>query len=176
MTKDSILFLRYPDYNTPIGVMIHDFLHEKRVFSKEVLFLLYALDQLKDKGKINETLKNGKVVLADRYFTSNLAFQCNDELSLDKALKFAENFKIVRPDLVIFLKVSPETGIKRKIKEKGMGDVYERDVEFQRKVGKMYEKLIEEKVFAKEWIVVDGERSIDEVAKEIEKIVFSRLK
>ena len=176
MAKNNILFLRYPDYNDPVGNMIHESLHGKIALSRELTFLLYALNQLKDKEKIANSLKKGRVVLADRYFTSNLAFQCSLGFDLEKALEFAELFEMPKPDLVIFLKVSPETGIKRKIKEKGSGDIYERDLDLQRKVNETYEKMIKEKIFAKEWATVDGEKSIEEVAKEIESIVFPRLK
>jgi len=176
MAKNNILFLRYPDYNDPVGNMIHESLHGKIALSRELTFLLYALNQLKDKEKIANSLKKGRVVLADRYFTSNLAFQCSLGFDLEKALKFTELFEMPKPDLVIFLKVSPETGIKRKIKEKGSGDIYERDLDLQRKVNETYEKMIKEKIFAKEWATVDGEKSIEEVAKEIESIVFPRLK
>lgn len=176
MARGHILFLRYPNYNSPVGKAIYDFLHERIRLSREIVFLLYAIDQLKDKEKINKTLEKNEVVLTDRYFTTNLAYQCTLGFGLDKALKFAEMFEMPRPDLVIFLKVSPETGIKRKIKEKGKGDIYERDIEFQRKIGKKYQELINKNIFAKEWVVVDGEKSVEEVAKEIEKIVFSKLK
>jgi len=176
MARNHILFLRYPDYNSPVGKAIHDFLHERIKLSREIIFLIYAIDQLKDKERINKTLEKNKVVLADRYFTTNLAYQCTLGFDLDKALKFAEMFEMPKPDLAIFLKVSPEIGIKRKIKEKGKGDIYERDMEFQRKIGKKYEELIDKSIFAKEWVVVDGEKSIENVAEEIEEIVFSRLK
>jgi len=176
MTKDKVLFLRYPDYNDPTGMLIHDFLHERVKLSREVLFCLYALNQLKDKEKIENTMERGRIVLADRYFTTNLAYQCALGFDLEKAIQFAELFSMPKPDLVIFLRVSPEIAVKRKLKEKGSVDIYERDLELQRKVNGMYEKLIREKIFAKEWAVVDGEKSIEEVAKEIERIVFSRLK
>ncbi|HKZ45149.1 MAG TPA: dTMP kinase [archaeon] len=175
MAKDNLLFLRYPDYNDPTGMMINDFLHEKVKLSKEILFCLYALNQLKDKGKIGGSLERGRVVLADRYFTANLAYQCAHGFDLQKALQFADIFEMPKPDLVIFLKVSSDVAIERKMKEKGSADVYERDLELQRKVNEMYEKMIKEGVFAKEWVVVDGEKSIEEVSKEIERIVFSKL-
>lgn len=176
MAKDKVLFLRYPDYNDPTGMLIHDFLHEKVKLSKESLFCLYALNQLKDKEKIENALEKGRIALADRYFTTNLAYQCALGFDLEKAVQFAELFSMPKPDLVIFLKVSPETAMKRKLKEKGSVDIYEKDLGLQRKVNGMYEKLIREQIFAKEWAVVDGEKNIEGVADEIERIVFPRLK
>lgn len=176
MTKDPILFLRYPDYNDTLGVMIHQFLHGKLIFQKDVLFLLYFLDQLKDREKIEKSNKSGMIVLADRYFTSNLAYQCAENFDLNKALQLAKLFDMPKPDLAIFLKILPESSVKRKLKEKGFGDIYEKDVKFQKKASDMYEKLAKEKIFAKEWIVIDGEKPMEEVTEEIQRIVFSRLK
>jgi thymidylate kinase len=35
--------------------------------------------------------------------------------------------------------------------------------------------LAKDKIFAKEWVVVNGEKSIEEVAKEIQGIVMKKL-
>lgn len=172
----KIEFLKYPDYQGPIGNLIHEFLHKKFDFSPAVQFSLYATDMIKDKEKILDA-KKGKIVIADRYFTSTLAYQSMTKgFSLDKGLKFAEIFDLPKPDLVIFLNVSPETSIKRKFKEKNSLDRHEEDKEFLGKVREGYLDLIKKKIFAKEWVIVDGEKSIEEVAKEIQKIVLEKLK
>jgi dTMP kinase len=175
MADQHVLSLRYPEYNHPIGELIYKYLKEKVLLPKETVFMLYVLDQIKDKERINDALKEGKIVLADRYFTTNLAFQCAKGFDLQKALKIAETLELPRPDLAIFLKVNAETSVKRKIKEKQNLDFYEADLQLQKKVFQMYEKLVAEKIFAKEWVVVDSEKGIDEVAKDIEKIVAEKL-
>jgi dTMP kinase len=176
MADSHILFLRYPEYNNPIGELIYKSLKEKLEFSKETFFMLFALDQAKDNPRIRNALEEGKVVLADRYFLSNLAFQCARGFDFDKALKVAEVLDLPKPDLVIFLKVSPETSVGRKTKEKRNLDSYEQNLELQKKVFEVYERLASENVFAKEWVTVDGERSVDEVASEIESIIKPRIK
>jgi len=171
----KVELVKYPDYEGPIGKLIHDFLHKKFDISSEVQFCLYASDMVKDKEKIKKALKEGKIVIADRYLTSTLAYQTLKGFPLDKGLEFAKLFELLTPDLVIFIEISPETSIKRKFKEKNNLDRHEANKDFLRKVNESYHNLIENKIFAKEWIVIDGEKPIEEVAKKIQKIVLSRL-
>lgn len=169
MGKNHILFLRYPDYNSPIGTMIHEFLHERISLTLEMNFLLYTIDQLKDKQKIEDTLNKGKYVVCDRYFTSNLAYQSVRGFEIKKALLFSEIFKIPKLDVAVFLDVSVKTAMGRKNKEKDRLDINERDSAFLEKVRKSYQNLIKNNIFAKKWIVVDGEKSKEEVFAEIKK-------
>jgi len=169
--------IRYPDYEGPIGKLIHDFLHKKFNFPPDVQFSLYATDMLKDRERIFEVLKENKIVIADRYFTSTLAYQSIAKgFPLEKGMKFAEIFDLLKPDLVIFLDIIPETSIKRKFKEKNALDRHESDKEFLGKVRESYLNLIKNRIFAKKWIIIDGEKSIEEVAKEVQKIAVNELR
>jgi len=169
--------IKYPDYSGPIGQIIHKFLHKEFEFSPAVQFSLYATDMVKDKEKILDAIKNKKIVVADRYIYSTLSYQSLVKgFKLEDGLKFVEIFDLPKPNLVIFLDVGPETSIKRKYKEKKNLDRHEADKGFLKKVREAYKNLAKNKIFAKEWIVVDGEKSIEEVAKKIQKIVISRLK
>jgi len=168
--KVSSKRIYYPDYSEPVGNLIHEYLHGKYDFPVEVQFLLYFIDFVKDVEKINKWLKEGKVVIADRYFTSALAYQGLGGFPQKKALKIAELFKLVKPDLIIYLKVSPETSIKRKFKEKNSLDRNEKNKKLLFEVDKSYQKLIKNNVFGK-WVVVNGEDSIKEVFENIKNII-----
>jgi dTMP kinase len=168
--KKPVEKLSYPDYQGAIGKLIYQFLYKKYNFSPEVQFLLYSADFLKDKEKIKTWLKRGKFVIADRYFTSTLAYQCLKGFPLEGALKFAEIFSLPKPNLIIYLKISPETSIKRKLKEKKSLDVHEADKKFLAKLANFYEELIKNQIFS-EWKIIDGEKSIEDVHEEIKKIV-----
>lgn len=164
----NALFLRYPDYENEIGKMIHNFLHEKFNLSVNMQFLLFAGDMVKDVDNINRAIEDGRDVFIDRYFLSTIVYQGIQGFSLEDALKFAEIFKLPKPDLVIFLKISPETSLKRKMIEKNNNvDRWERNLEWQRKVIEKYEDLIRKNVFASRWITINGEKSKEEVHKEI---------
>ena len=156
--------------------ILKDFLYRRSDPPKDVVFLLFALDQLEDKEKILKAIKDKRFVISARYFTSNLAYQTVNGFPLKKALSFVELMEMPKPDLVIFLDVPPEIGAKRKKGEKDVLDRYENDLDLQKKVVENYKKLIREKVFAKEWIALNGNRSIEAVAKDVQKIVLERMK
>ena len=160
--------LTYPDYSGPIGRLLHEYLHEKFELSPEMQFLLYASDYIKDQEKIRELLEEGKTVVCDRYFTSALAYQGLRGFPIEKALKFADMFGIRRPDTIIFLRVSPETSMKRKYGEKKSLDRNESNKEFLGRVSKFYEGLIKNQTFGK-WVIVDSEKPIEKVFEEIRK-------
>ncbi|MEM5812958.1 MAG: dTMP kinase [Candidatus Aenigmatarchaeota archaeon] len=166
----NALFLRYPDYNNEIGKMIHRFLHENIELSVDIQFLLFAGDMVKDRNAIKKAIEEGRDVFIDRYFLSTIVYQGLQGFSLENALKFAEIFELPKPDLVIFLKISPETSLKRKMIEKNKNvDRWERDLEWQRKVIERYEDLARKNIFANKWVIIDGEKSKEEVHKEILK-------
>ena len=166
--------LTYPDYSGPIGKIIHRFLHKKYEFSPEIQFLLYFTDFLKNKRKIEKRQKEVKFIISDRYFTSTLAYQGLKGFPLKTALNFAKTFQLPKPDLIIYLKISPETSIKRKFKEKGNLDRHESDKKFLGNLERFYKKLIKRKIFG-QWVVVNGERPIEKVFEEIKRVIFSKI-
>jgi dTMP kinase len=160
----------YPDYDDPIGRIIHDFLHRKYEFSPQMLLLLYTSDFVKDLDKIKSWLEQDMIVILDRYFTSTLAYQTMQGLKREDILQMAEIFKIPKPDYIIYLKISPEVSLERKVREKESLDRNESDREFIGKVLDSYDELIKKGVFG-QWYVVDGEKPIEGVFSEIRKIL-----
>jgi len=114
-------------------------------------------------------------VISDRYFTSTLAYQCTKGYSLENGLELAKLLDLPIPDLVIFLDIPAETSMKRKLKEKNKLDRHEEDKIYLENVRETFKKLIKDKVFAKEWAVVDADRSIEEVFADVKTIVEKHL-
>ena len=167
----AVQLLSYPDYKGPIGKLIHEYLYKRHDFSKEVQLLLYFADFLKDNEKIQRWLAEGKTIISDRYFSSTIAYQCSSGFAVEKALQMSKLFDLPVPDLILYLDITPETSIKRKMKEKrGKLDRHEADKEFLSKLGKLYKQLIRKQIFTK-WEVVNGEQSIEKVFTDTKKLI-----
>ncbi len=162
--------IRYPDYSKPIGKLIHEYLHNKFDFPPDVQAILYAADMIKDRDKISKWLEEGRIVIADRYITSTIAYQGFRGFPVEKIINLAELFGLPKPEVIIYLKVSAEISMKRKLKEKPDLDRNESDKKFLEKLAGFYLELAEKNIFGK-WIVVDGEKSREEVFEEIRKVL-----
>jgi thymidylate kinase len=152
--------------------LIKPYLLSEIKIPKSALFLSFALDQILFESRINKA-KASKPhhFISDGYFTTNLVYNClvDKYLPLNKALKFASDFKIPVPDLNIFIDVEPEIALARKSKESGHEkglDINEKDIKKQYSIRKGFLKLVNDKVFGK-WVIVDGRGNIEQVKNEI---------
>ena len=163
--------LEYPDYDSKIGRLIDEYLHNEEEFPLDIQFLLHSTDRIKHRDRINNLQQNGTTVICDRYYTTILAYQCAQGFPLEKALKMAEMFEVPKPDKILLLKISPETSLKRKIKEKqGNLDRFEKNRDLQRRVAEQYDSLVRDSVFGP-WYAIDGEKPIEDVFSQVKKVL-----
>jgi len=144
---------------------------EKNGFTQALLFFADRADHA---TVLRENMD--KIILCDRYVYSTFAYQgaqLESEMGIEAALRWFENvYEPMRldPDLVILITVEPEEGIRRiygrKKKEK-----FEK-VEFLRRVQEIYEMIASRYNF----VVVDGNRPLDEIYKEIWELIMEKLK
>lgn len=158
--------LSYPEYELPVGQLIESFLHKDIRLPPESQFLLFASDMLKDRGKILRWLEAGRVVVCNRYIASALAYQSALGFSLETGREFVKLFGFPKPDLVFYLKISPETSMKRKQKQKGRLDNFESKQELLAKAAQQYQKLAAGNVLGK-WVVINGEQEPEKVFEDI---------
>lgn len=165
---------KYPEYGQPIGDLIHNFLYKKFEPNLSAELLLYTADHLKDKEYMQDCLKNGKIILADRYFTSTLAYQFLKGVPKEKILRLIELMEAPRPDLCFLIKIAPETSLKRKSKEKG-GDLdrHEENLQFQKDLAKTFEQMAQEKTYC-DWEIIDGEQTPENVHQQIIEILTKK--
>jgi dTMP kinase len=129
--------------------------------------LLFAADRYEHvETEIIPALKDGKVVVSDRYMYSSLAYQGASGLNLDWIRMINEH--AVPPNLAIFIDVDPNTVIKRLKPKKSVME----NLETQRKVREVYLKFVENG----ELVRVNGNKPKSEVAKEIFSVVLDCLK
>lgn len=161
----------FPNYSGPIGKLLKKFQRGEFDLPVETQFLLYASDMVNHSRDIKTWLSEGKTVVCDRYITTTMAYQGLRGFPLEKALKFVDIFGLPKPDSIIYLRIKPETSIKRKRKEKPESmDRNEKNLQLHRDVSEQYEKLIEKDIWSK-WYAVDGEKNIEDVQKQILKIL-----
>jgi len=168
--KNQVSKLKYPDYSDQYGKLIRLYLTGRLQLTAERIFLTHLINQLKDREKIRESIRGGKFVVSDRYYTSNLAYNCSDMLPVDKALKVASVFKLPQPDLIFYLDTLPETAMKRKLREKGKLDVNERNLAKLGIVAGKYRNLARKNTFG-QWFIINGNKPIDDVKQSILKIL-----
>jgi dTMP kinase len=162
-----IILKKYPEYGKPIGDLISNWLYSKDYdFNVEAQTLLYFADFIKDKEYLENNLKDGKIILSDRYFTSTMVYQRIKGMPMSKLDILSQTFGLIKPDKVIYLKISPDTSFERKSLQKEL-DRHEGDKEFLNILFDNFEKTAKEY----NWEVVDGEKPIEEVTKDIINIL-----
>jgi dTMP kinase len=153
-------YLHFPRTEAPyFGELISRFLRGEFGSLNDVdpylVAMLYAGDRKDSSDIIRQWLKEGKIVILDRYTYSNIAYQCaklNDTASQDKLMQWIislefGHFAIPRPDLNIFLDV-PFSFTEKKLQSgrtgkdrgylNGAKDIHEENIEFQKNVRNIY--------------------------------------
>ena len=175
----NIVLTREPG-GTPIAEKIRDIIldNSNQALDARTEALLYAASRRQHLvEKIWPALKEGKVVLCDRFLDSSLAYQGGGRnLGVENVLNInlfaTEN---TYPDLTLFFDVSPEVGLARVSKDKKrVADRLDNENEnFHDKVYKTFKEIIEQN--KKRIVVIDASKSIDEVVETTYKIIKEKL-
>lgn len=157
----------YPDYNSPYGAIIKNFLERKIELSVEELFFLHILDKQKDREKIRKDLEKGRVVIADRYVLSAITYQTAGGFNYESAKAIAALSKLPKPDAIFYLDVPVSVSVERKGRQKGSLDRFEAASAYLNKVRGVYNKLYRERFDSENWTRIDGRAEPGVVHEEI---------
>lgn len=114
----------FPQYEKPSAFFVEKYLHGEYGKSEEVgpyrASLFFGLDRYDKSHEIKKWLSEGKVVISNRYTTSNMGHQAGKIKNVKERENFLNwlndtEYKILgnpKPDRVIFLNVKPEIGQK----------------------------------------------------------------
>src|SRR4051795_8421255 len=156
----------FPDYGTSIGEEIARALSNERDYGPDVMQLLYVANRYEKKPDLQRWLDGGLILVSDRYTASSVAY--GEAFGLD-AVWLHDMQKFLPPaSLTIMLDIAPETAVTRKSVDR---DRYERDLAMQGRVRESYRRQAHEQG----WVVLDGERSKDEIAADVISAVSPRL-
>lgn len=157
----------FPDYSTPVGKEIKQFLDGKRNYPDEVKMMLLSANRWEKKGEIEKMVSKGTTVIMNRYYQSNLVYGISKGLKLDWLLSLDKG--LPKADLVIVIDIRPKTLASR---SKNVVDTFEKDLELIRRVKKNY-RILANKF---NWRTVEGEKSVDEVHGRVLRIVRKFVK
>lgn len=156
----------FPDYTTPIGGELHRALHGERDYTPDVMQLLYVANRYETKRRIEGWLSEGRIILCDRYVASSIAYgeaQGLDPVWLGDIQRF-----LPAANLTILLDITPDVAVRRKSAGR---DRYERDFALLTRVRKSYLTQASQPG----WLLVPGDRAKDDVQREVQQGVASRL-
>ena len=165
---------------TPIAEQIRNVILDKANTSmdKRTEALLYAAARRQHLvEKVWPALKEGKIVVCDRYLDSSLAYQGGArKLGVDNVLEvnmFATEGTF--PDLTLLFDIEPELGLAR-ISANADREVNRLDLEkldFHRTVRNTFLELA--KRYPERFVIIDASKSKEEVANKTLEVILSRL-
>ncbi|OGE57309.1 hypothetical protein PENARI_c002G01257 [Penicillium arizonense] len=160
-----VKYIRFPDRTTPIGKLIDSYLRGSSHQDDHSIHLLFSANRWEIAKGIEEDIASGTTVIVDRYSYSGVVYsaaKANPTLSLDWA--WQPEIGLPRPDICLFLGISPEEAAKRG----GFGaERYENEA-MQTRVRQLFQTIFEK---MQDVAIIDAGKSMDEVSKEIQSAV-----
>ena len=176
INKDRTLIKTREPGGSFLGKKIRDMiLNNNKSNSPSILteLLLYSADRAEHISKvILPALQNGNWIISDRFSGSTLAYQgYGREISID-IIKKLENIvcQNIKPDLTIFLEISPEESILRR-KNKVADRIESEGLEFLKKVNHGF-KLI---ALENNWEIIKASEDITSIARQIQKSLIKKF-
>lgn len=159
-----------------VGTLVHDILSKKVKADPRVTAGLFVADRLDH--LLNETdgvvkkLNEGITVLCDRYYFSSYAYQGSEvplEWVIDANRLCAD---VIRADYTIFIDVMPEVAMDRINQNRAETELFE-NVEKLTAVRNAYMAAFEMMKDKENIIIIDGNKSVEEVTDAVEKAIIS---
>lgn len=164
--KSKVLLTKEPS-DGPIGMSVRQVLTGRiKDVAPDTLALLFAADRLDHvQQQILPALNQGHHVICDRYLLSSLAYQ---GLDLNQEWVAEINSHALKPDVTIFIRVSPSTTLKRIRGNRFHIDLFEQENTLQRVLANYDLLLAKERAQGESVIEIDGEHPIDWVTQDIQ--------
>ncbi|XP_028299248.1 thymidylate kinase isoform X2 [Gouania willdenowi] len=152
--------MRFPDRTTSIGLLINSYLQKDRELEDHAIHLLFSANRWELVPSMKKKIEQGVTVVVDRYAFSGAAFtSAKQGFCLDWCK--TPDVGLPKPDLVMFLKVSPaEAALRGQFGE----ERYETSV-FQKTVQQRFEQLMKDP--SVNWKVIDASKQIQDVHEDI---------
>ena len=146
------------------GKKLWEMLSGKREATTEQILDLFVMDRKEHvKEKINPALKEGKIILMDRYYYSTMAYQAAAGIDVNRIRK--DNEFAPKPDIVLIFDLPVDLAMKRVIGH-SVADVFEKE-EHLEKVREAYLNLKNDPLVR----IIDSTRTPEEIFEEVWELV-----
>jgi dTMP kinase len=129
--------------------------------------LLYVANRYEMKPTLEGWLREGRIVLCDRYVASSIAY--GEAQGLDAEWLTDIQKYLPQPDITFLLDIAPEVSATRKTADR---DRYERDLSLLSRVRTSYLRQSR----AARWVRLDADRTADAVAADVYTAVGEQLR
>ena len=162
-------YLTQEPSSSEIGKLLRKYLKDERIPASTDALLFAADRVLHYKNEIKKKLKEGYIVISDRYIESSIAYQSSqsDEITIEWVANL--NLFAGKPDLTIILDIDPKISLSRKNQE--FLEKFE-DNSLLNEVRKVYLTRAENLGYS----VINTNNIIELVQSEVQKIVLDKLK
>ena len=175
----SVVLTREPG-GTPIAEQIREIILNKKNTEMDGMTeaLLYAASRRQHiQEKILPALREGKIVLCDRYLDSSLAYQGGARgLGIDRVYELNQfATEGLLPDITVFFALDPKVGLAR-IEANANREVNRLDVEkmgFHQKVFDSFMELAHR--FPERYLIIDASKGPEEVAEATYRAIEQKL-
>jgi dTMP kinase len=176
-SKGHKVYTTFEPTDSPIGLMIRNIFSHKMEADHRTIAGLFVADRLdhllsNSNGILNK-LEEGYTVITDRYYFSSYAYH-GTHMSMDWVIEANSlSAELLRPDLNIYIDISPEVSMHRIQKGRDSIDLYE-TLDNLRMVREKYFEAFEKQKFCEQIYITDGNRTTEEIAADV-RTEISRL-
>lgn len=166
----EVVLTKEPTKESQASREIRETLDKKINITPQKLQELFTQDRREHlENLIIPALKEGKMVISDRYFFSTFAYGVLGGLDLTWLMKINDEFLI--PDAAFILKVKPAICVSR-IEKRGSAKTLFEEVE---KLSRVWQTYVILPNHIENAYIIDGEKTIEEVFADVKSLVHSKL-
>lgn len=163
ITNFNAVQMDFPNYSTLSGIEIHRHLKGQTIYNPYALHVLFTLNRYEEKPLIEKLLKEGSIVVMNRYYQSNIIYGLADGITSHEWLESLDK-KMPQSDITIILDISVEESMSRNPNP----DIKEQDKNYLRQVKEYFVKYAN--IYG--WKIIEASnKSKEDIHKEVVKIV-----
>jgi dTMP kinase len=173
-TKGHKVYATCEPTEGPIGKMIREIFNHRMEGDQRTIAALFVADRLEHllnkQNGIVKMMEDGYTVITDRYYFSSYAYH-SVHVDMDWVIESNKlSAEILRPDLNIYIDISPGVSMKRIKSDRSSVEMYE-TLENQKLVHSKYAEAFERQKSVEKILVVNGDQPVEKISEEIWRAV-----